>query len=157
MREREGEKHRWVREISPGCLSHDPNWRPGLPPRHVPLTGNQPETFLFTGQCSIHWATPTGLFVIILEAHNELWTAFNLSKFYNLRTSHMYSSEAKDHNAFMWSTGNFMFSWNGRRILLLHKSYWLKICNVMNFVPFTWNFSRGLGQRLYFKNINFSL
>ena len=33
---REGEKHQRVRDKSIGCLSHAPNWGPGLPPRHVP-------------------------------------------------------------------------------------------------------------------------
>ena len=34
--EREGEKHRCVRETSIGCLSHTLNQGPGLQPRHVP-------------------------------------------------------------------------------------------------------------------------
>ena len=33
--EREGEKHQCVRDTSIGCLSHTPNWRPGLQPRHL--------------------------------------------------------------------------------------------------------------------------
>ena len=34
--EREGEKHRCVRDILTGCLSHAPNQEPGLQPRYVP-------------------------------------------------------------------------------------------------------------------------
>ena len=34
--ERQGEKHRCVRDTLIGCLSHAPNWGPGLQPRHVP-------------------------------------------------------------------------------------------------------------------------
>ena len=43
-----------------GCPSHTPNWGPGLQPRHVPWLGMQPATVWFTGQPSIHWATPAG-------------------------------------------------------------------------------------------------
>ena len=34
--ERGEEKEKGVTETSIGCLSHTPNWGPGLPPRHVP-------------------------------------------------------------------------------------------------------------------------
>ena len=50
--ERKGKKHQCV------CLLHTPNQRPGLQPRHVPWLGIELETFWFTGQCSIYWATP---------------------------------------------------------------------------------------------------
>ena len=53
---REGEKHRCVRETSVSCLSHTPNWGPGLESRHVPSLGLEPETFRFAGQYSTHWA-----------------------------------------------------------------------------------------------------
>ena len=43
-----------------GCLSHTPNWAPGLQPRHVPWLGIKPATLWFTGQRPIHWATPAG-------------------------------------------------------------------------------------------------
>ena len=42
-----------------GCLSHAPNWGPGLQPRHVPWLGIEPATPCFAGWHSIHWATPT--------------------------------------------------------------------------------------------------
>ena len=57
--EREGEKYQCMRDTSIGCLSHAPNWGPGLQPRHVPWLGIKPATFWFAGWCSIHWATPT--------------------------------------------------------------------------------------------------
>ena len=41
-----------------GCLLHTPYWGPGLQPRHVPWLGIKPVTLWFTGQHSIHWATP---------------------------------------------------------------------------------------------------
>ena len=41
-----------------GCLLHAPYWRPGPQPRHVPWLGIKPVTLWFTGQHSIHWATP---------------------------------------------------------------------------------------------------
>ena len=42
-----------------GCLSCVPYWGPGLQPRHMSWLGIEPMTLWFTGQCSIHWATPT--------------------------------------------------------------------------------------------------
>ena len=41
-----------------GCLSSVPYCVPGSQPRHVPWLGIEPVIFWFTGQCSIHWATP---------------------------------------------------------------------------------------------------
>ena len=54
---REGKGGR-QRNIKCGCLSHVPYWGPGLQPRHVPRLGIKPVTLWFTGQYSIHWATP---------------------------------------------------------------------------------------------------
>ena len=59
--EREGEKHLCV------VASYTPHtWGPGPQPRHVPWLGIKPTTLWFTGQHSIHWATParTGCFLI---------------------------------------------------------------------------------------------
>ena len=71
--EREGEKHWCVRDTLISCLSHSPNWGPGLQPRHVPWLGIEPAAFQFTGQDSIHWVTPARailyfntLFLIVL-------------------------------------------------------------------------------------------
>ena len=62
MRAREGEgeweKHWCVRETSVCCLSHSPNWRPGLQPRHVPWLRIEPMNFHFAGRHSIYWTTP---------------------------------------------------------------------------------------------------
>ena len=41
-----------------GCLSHAPYWGPCLQPRHVPWLGIETATLWFSGQHSIHWATP---------------------------------------------------------------------------------------------------
>ena len=57
--DREGEEHhQCARAILIGCLLHVPNWGPGPQPRRVPWLGIQPTTFRFTGQHSVHWATP---------------------------------------------------------------------------------------------------
>ena len=56
QRRREGER---ARETSMcGCLLCTPHWGPGPQPRHVPWPGIKPVTLWFTGQHSIHWATP---------------------------------------------------------------------------------------------------
>ena len=60
--EREGEQHQCDTLIS--CLLHIPNWGPGPQPRHVPWLGIKPVTLWFTGQHSIHWATPAKAVVI---------------------------------------------------------------------------------------------
>ena len=39
-------------------LTHTPNWGLGPPPRHVSWLGIEPATLWFTGQHSVHWATP---------------------------------------------------------------------------------------------------
>ena len=41
-----------------GYFSHAPYWGPGPQPRHVPWLGIEPATLWFTGQHSVHWATP---------------------------------------------------------------------------------------------------
>ena len=41
-----------------GCLSCASHWGSGLQPRHVPWLGVKLATPWFTGQHSIHWATP---------------------------------------------------------------------------------------------------
>ena len=41
-----------------GCLSHTPNWGSSWQPRHVSWLGIEPGTLWFSGQRSIHWATP---------------------------------------------------------------------------------------------------
>ena len=56
--EREGEKHPCVRDTPISCLSHAPNWGPGLSPRHVPWLGIKPATSLSLSYHSTHWATP---------------------------------------------------------------------------------------------------
>ena len=57
---REGNRGRKTgRETSMcGCLSHAGYWGPGLQPRHVPWLGIEPVTLWFSGQHSVHWATP---------------------------------------------------------------------------------------------------
>ena len=53
-KEREGnmmcEKHQC------GCLSHTPNWGPGLQPRLVPWLGIELAIFRSAGWCSVYWA-----------------------------------------------------------------------------------------------------
>ena len=41
-----------------GCLSCTPYWGPGPQPRHVPWMGIGAATPCFSGQHSVHWATP---------------------------------------------------------------------------------------------------
>ena len=55
--EKEGEKHWCVRDTLISCLLHTPTGDLACNPAHA-LTGNWMATFWFTGQCSIHWATP---------------------------------------------------------------------------------------------------
>ena len=57
-RERNSNVSTFVRDTWISCLSHAPNWGPGLQPRHVPWPGIKLITFQFAGQSSIHWATP---------------------------------------------------------------------------------------------------
>ena len=49
-----------------GCLSHAPYWGPGPQPRHVFWLGIDMATLWFTGQHSIHWATPARAVTIFL-------------------------------------------------------------------------------------------
>ena len=58
----EGREKERERNILCGCLSHTPYLGPDLQPRHMPQLGIEPATHWFTGLCSIHWATPAGLF-----------------------------------------------------------------------------------------------
>ena len=60
-REREGEKHQCVREISSGCLSHTTNRGPGLQHRYVPWLGFEQVTFWYVRWYPILWATQSGL------------------------------------------------------------------------------------------------
>ena len=83
------------REISLcGCLSHAPYWRPGQQPRHVPWLGIKPATLWFTGQHSIHWATPArALFFVLIE----IYLTYNLhwsTKPYRWKESSKSSSSA---------------------------------------------------------------
>ena len=41
-----------------GCLLHVPYWGPGLKLRYMPWLEIKPATLWFTGQWSVHWATP---------------------------------------------------------------------------------------------------
>ena len=49
------------------CLSHSPHRGPGPQPRHVPWLGMEPATLWFTGQHSVHWATPARVRTLLLE------------------------------------------------------------------------------------------
>ena len=55
------------RETAIGCLLHAPNWGPDPQHRHVSWRGMEPVIFRFTGQHSVHWATPArgGFFIFI--------------------------------------------------------------------------------------------
>ena len=56
-----------------------PYWGPGPQPRHVPWLGIERVTLWFTGQCSIHWATPARapffyfLFLCFLKVFFSYW------------------------------------------------------------------------------------
>ena len=58
QREGKGGRKRGRTTSMCGCPPHAPHWGPGLQPRHMPWPGIKPVTLWFTGQCSIHWATP---------------------------------------------------------------------------------------------------
>ena len=49
-----------------GFLSHTCIWGPGPQPRHVPWLGIKAASLWFTGQHSIHWATPARAFGVFL-------------------------------------------------------------------------------------------
>ena len=57
-REGKGWRKRGRETLLCGCLSPAPHWASGPQPRHVPWMWIEPVTLWFTGQHSIHWATP---------------------------------------------------------------------------------------------------
>ena len=58
FREGKGGRTRGRETSMCSCLSCAPCWGPGLQPRHVPRLGIELAMLWFTGQHSIHWATP---------------------------------------------------------------------------------------------------
>ena len=62
---REGEKHQCV------VFHTHPTGDLDLQPRHVPWLRIEPATLWFTGQCSIHWATPSRAIYFIAEQRIE--------------------------------------------------------------------------------------
>ena len=54
----EGREKERERNISVWLHLHAPYWGPGPQPKHVPWLGIEPATLWFTGQHSIHCATP---------------------------------------------------------------------------------------------------
>ena len=70
-----------------GCLSHAPYWGPGLQPTHVPWLGIKPATLWFSGQHSIHWATPARASLSIFKSHCFFLAAPLLSPSFLLLTS----------------------------------------------------------------------
>ena len=80
--EKDGEKHRYARDTSMGCLSHAPNLGPGLQPQHVAWLGIKPVTFWFTGQYSICWATPARDNVFLVRNECVLISFLKLNKYF---------------------------------------------------------------------------
>ena len=62
--EREGEKHQRV--VASHTFPPLGTW-PGPQPRHVPWLGIEPATLWFTGQHSVHWATPARAHLHVLS------------------------------------------------------------------------------------------
>ena len=62
-----------------GCLSCAPYWGPGQQPRHAPWLGFEPTTPWFTGQCSIHWATPARAEFVLFDCYFSYSCFFLLS------------------------------------------------------------------------------
>ena len=89
--EKEGEKYKCARDTGIGCLSHTRNRGPGLKPRHVPWLGIDLVPFRFTGQCSIHRATPARAKIKILK-HQRHLTSVNF-----LSLSHGYQAVRLGH------------------------------------------------------------
>ena len=78
---REGGRKKGKETSVCGCLLCAPYWGPGPQPRHVPWLVIEPVIFWFTGQHSIHWATPAGakhtIFVLpLVDKHKHLYTMF---------------------------------------------------------------------------------
>ena len=75
------------------CLSRAYYWGPGPQPRHVPWLGIKPVTLCFTGQCSIHWATPARAdFGLYQGTYKYSWSAswkFNYNVFMPLVREHL--------------------------------------------------------------------
>ena len=70
------------------CLSQAPYWGPGLQPRHMPWLEIEPATLWFSGQCSIHSATPARasvLYFLYLQYQVSIGVkqAYNISRGYN--------------------------------------------------------------------------
>ena len=78
-----------------GCLSHIPNWRPGLQPRHVLWLGIEPMTLWFTARCSVHWAMPARAKISILinrrftKSHLFWRKIWNTSKTWNVQNGYL--------------------------------------------------------------------
>ena len=66
---RVGEKCQCARDTLTSCLSHARNWETQPATQACALTGNQPVTFLLTGQHSIHWATPAMVSLLLTQSN----------------------------------------------------------------------------------------
>ena len=78
--EREGEKHRCVKEALINCLSQTPSRAPGPQPSHVPWLGIEPATLWFTVWRLIHWATPAKAKGLLNgQWHGKYWLCSFLS------------------------------------------------------------------------------
>ena len=78
---REKERERSISVWERLVASHKvPNQGPGLEPRHVPWLGIEPAAFQFTGQRSVHWATPTRAHTFIFLV-SYLWYIGKLFRF----------------------------------------------------------------------------
>ena len=77
----EGREEERKRNISVWLPPTPHNWAPGLQPRHVPWLGIEPATLWFTGQHSVHWATPARAAVLFRIALQDTYQSQTLSVF----------------------------------------------------------------------------
>ena len=74
FRERKEGRKRGRETSMCGCFSHIPNWGRDPQPRHVPWLGIEPATLWFTGQHSIHWATPARALCMYYFIYSSQWS-----------------------------------------------------------------------------------
>ena len=109
-----------------GCLSHAPYWGPGQQPRLVPWPGIEPATLWFTGQHSIHCATPArakGKFNL------HFWLFYSTEVFKNMLHSENCRKQKGNQKQFLPSEG--IGSWISLQVV--NTVVFMYICTHLSF------------------------